>query len=84
MKFNQLDENIIFYGYIKYNGIFYEILKKIVIGFKKKNNFKLEYINLMCCKIKNKLVKYIFFFKYKIKYRENKVMKCIVERFLFY
>lgn len=38
----------------------------------------------MCCKIKNKLGKYIFFFKYKIKYRENKVMKCIVERFLFY
>lgn len=36
MNFNWLDENIIFYGYIKYNGIFYEIFKKIVIGFKKK------------------------------------------------
>lgn len=75
-----------FRGYIKHNGISYEILKKIVTGFKKKTkkNFKLEYTNSMCCKTKNKSVKHILPFKYKIKYRENKAMKCTVERFLSY
>lgn len=36
MNFNWLDENTIFHGYIKHNGISYEIFKKIVTGFKKK------------------------------------------------
>lgn len=76
MNFNQLDEKTILHGYIKHNGISYEILKKIVTGFlKKKPNFKLEYTNSMCCKTKNKSVQHILPFKYKIKYRENKAMK---------
>lgn len=38
----------------------------------------------MCCKTKNKSGKHILPFKYKIKYRDNKAMKCTVERFLSY
>lgn len=76
MNFNWLDENTIFHGYIKHNGISYEIFKKIVTGFKKKKPTLNWNIQIQCV-VKLKINQLNTYFLLNTK---SSAMKCIASR----